>query len=445
MARGAGSSSASAARRSSRRATSDRPPSPGSRAIRLAVASPMPLEAPVIRAVIALIARHSTGAPFDLSSARRTRLDTGTLTAPGWRVGSRHNGGRPGTRRRTAAELRAAPGRRLVRVRPAARVRRRGLRGGRGRARPRRRPRLDARPDGPDGAHGPRPAPRRDLPPAGDHLRDLRPERRRPRPALPARPRPADHPRQRMGGDRGRPEAADPGSQRLPRRHVPRPRDRSRGDRPLGAGARLARVPPRRPRDPPARWHLLPRRRMRPRPRRRWPLEGARGQRPHPLGDLLRAREPPGDDPACPGDVHRLSGATGGSLPAAAPERAPRGRAGARARADRGRLDARAGEQRLLRALVPRPADGRRAGRGHRPRRPRRHLLHAHHRGALASRRDLPPPRRRLHRSARVPSRLAARRARADPRLPGGHGRRWRTRSAPGSPTTRPSTAACPR
>ena len=98
------------------------------------------------------------------------------------------------------------------------------------------------------------------------------------------------------------------------------------------------------------------------------------------------------------------------------------------------------GEQRLLRALVHRPPDGRRAGRGRGPRRPRRHLLHAHDRGPRPRRRDLPPPRRRLHRPARVPARLAARRPGPDPRLPRRARWRSRTRSAPGSPTTRPST-----
>ena len=44
--------------------------------------------------------------------------------------------------------------------------------------------------------------------------------------------------------------------------------------------------------------------------------------------------------------------------------------------------------------------------------------LHADHRGPGAGGRDLPPPRRRLHRPARVPTRLAARRSRPDPRLP---------------------------
>ena len=87
---------------------------------------------------------------------------------------------------------------------------------------------------------------------------------------------------------------------------------------------------------------------------------------------------------------------------------------------------------------------GDRAGRGHRSRRARRGLLHAHDGRAAARARDLPPARRRLHRPARVPPRLAARAS------PGWSGpiapAPWRspTRSAPASPTTRRSTTTCP-
>ena len=59
----------------------------------------------------------------------------------------------------------------------------------------------------------------------------------------------------------------------------------------------------------------------------------------------------------------------------------------------------------LLRALVPRPADGRDAGRGQRPRRLRRRPgLHAHDRRPRAGRRDLPPDRRPVPRSRGVPA-----------------------------------------
>ena len=57
-----------------------------------------------------------------------------------------------------------------------------------------------------------------------------------------------------------------------------------------------------------------------------------------------------------------------------------------------------------------------------RSRGPRRRLLHANHRGTPARAHDLPAPRRRLHRPARVPARLGAGRARPRSRLPRGHG-----------------------
>ena len=53
----------------------------------------------------------------------------------------------------------------------------------------------------------------------------------------------------------------------------------------------------------------------------------------------------------------------------------------------------------------------------------RRRLLHAHDQRARPRLRHLPPARRRVHRPARVPSRLAARRPGPDPRLPRRHGR----------------------
>ena len=49
-----------------------------------------------------------------------------------------------------------------------------------------------------------------------------------------------------------------------------------------------------------------------------------------------------------------------------------------------------------LRARLPGPPDGRRAGRGPRPPVPGRSGVDAHHRGPAAGRRDLPPHRRRL-------------------------------------------------
>ena len=72
----------------------------------------------------------------------------------------------------------------------------------------------------------------------------------------------------------------------------------------------------------------------------------------------------------------------------------------------------------LLRALVPRAADGDRDRRGAGPRRAPQPRLHPHDERAGARRRDLPAHRRRLPRSARVQRRLAARRRRAAQRVP---------------------------
>ena len=92
--------------------------------------------------------------------------------------------------------------------------------------------------------------------------------------------------------------------------------------------------------------------------------------------------------------------------------------AGRRGGADRRGADARRVQLRVFRARVPRAADGRRAGRGPGPLRPERHRLHAHDARPEARARDLPPGRRRLPRSARVPAGLDARRAGAVRRVP---------------------------
>ncbi len=98
---------------------------------------------------------------------------------------------------------------------------------------------------------------------------------------------------------------------------------------------------------------------------------------------------------------------------------------------DRGAADPGRLQQRLLRAQLPRPADGRRAGRGPGPLRQGRHRVHAHHPGAAAGGCDLPAAGRRLPRPRGLPRRFDARRARADvglPRRPGDAGQRGRHR-----------------
>ena len=58
----------------------------------------------------------------------------------------------------------------------------------------------------------------------------------------------------------------------------------------------------------------------------------ARGQRPDPVGDLVRRREPPGDDARVPRAVRRAPGASGLRLPGPAPAGVARDRADAASR-----------------------------------------------------------------------------------------------------------------
>ncbi len=147
-------------------------------------------------------------------------------------------------------------------------------------------------------------------------------------------------------------------------------------------------VPARRP---------LPRRRHRPRARRRRHVPRARGQRPQPERHLLRAREPGRDDRACCPRVfgdHAVRPVDHyGSI--AARRAAPRARRRAATRPRVVVLTPGVVQLGLLRARVPGPPDGRRAGRGSRPRGRRPRGVHAHHARAGARRRDLPPHRRR--------------------------------------------------
>ena len=95
-------------------------------------------------------------------------------------------------------------------------------------------------------------------------------------------------------------------------------------------------------------------------------------------------------------------------------------RAGFRVRrSDRRAADPRRLQLGLLRAFVPGRQARHRSGRGPRSVRQGRHRLHADDAGAEARRRDLPPRRRRLPRSADLPPGLDARRRRPDVGLPG--------------------------
>ena len=147
------------------------------------------------------------------------------------------------------------------------------------------------------------------------------------------------------------------------------------------------------------------------------PVRGARRQPARAERRLLHAVEPEGHEADLPGAVPQVRRPADRAVqPGAAVDAAL---AGARRpqRPDDRAADARRLQLGLLRARLPGPADGHRAGRGPRPRRPRQHRLHADDQGAAAGRRDLPPRGRRLPRSAGVPRRLGARRRRAVQRL----------------------------
>ena len=169
------------------------------------------------------------------------------------------------------------------------------------------------------------------------------------------------------------------------------------------------RVPPRRLRV--GRGH-------RPGPRRGRRLRGARGQPARAERRVLHAGQPAGDEAGLPAASSRAT-ASARSITTASSCSARCGRwRRAAERPDHRRAHARRPQLRLLRAHLPRPADGRRAGRGPRPVRARQRGLHADHRRAAPRRRHLSPRRRRLHRSAGLPARLAARRRRPVQRLP---------------------------
>ncbi len=89
-------------------------------------------------------------------------------------------------------------------------------------------------------------------------------------------------------------------------------------------------------------------------------------------------------------------------------------------RADRRAAHAGHLQFRLLRALLPRPLDGHRDRRRPGSRGERRRRLHEDDQGPEARGRHLPPHRRRLPRSHRLPQGLRARRARPRRRLPQG-------------------------
>ena len=195
--------------------------------------------------------------------------------------------------------------------------------------------------------------------------------------------------------------------------------------------------------------HLLAHRRHRHRPRRQprrqRQLLRARGQPARAQRRELHAREPQDDDAALSRAVQPAPGGAGGALSRPAARDPALGGAAGGERADRRRAHAGHVQQRLLRACLPGPADGHRAGRGPGPVRQGQLRLHADDAGPEAGRRDLPPGRRRLPRSARLPRRLDARLRRPARRPTAPATSRSPTPSAPASPTTSRSTRTCRR
>ena len=160
------------------------------------------------------------------------------------------------------------------------------------------------------------------------------------------------------------------------------------------------------------------RQRHRPDPRRRRRVPGARGQRAGALRCLLRDDQPPGDRGGAARDLRRAPDPAGRRLPAEAAHRAARRRTGRCHRPQRRRADPRRLQRRLLRARAAGPHDGRRAGRGPRPRVPPRPRDDAYDAGPRAGARDLPPRRRRVPRPGALPQQLAARLLRPAQRRP---------------------------
>ena len=218
----------------------------------------------------------------------------------------------------------------------------------------------------------------------------------------------------RMGHPARRARAARQGHQPLHPRHLRPARDPQGRHRAGGPGVPEPGVPAGDERPESAARHLRAYRRHRHRAGRSRHLLRARGQCPHALRRLLHAGEPGDHAAAVSGTVRPPPRGAGRELSRRAagdPEiggARDRERRSDRRAAHAGRL-----QLRLLRALLPGRQARRRAGRRPRPLRQGRGRVHAHHRGAQARRRDLSADRRRLPRSARVPARFRARRARA--------------------------------
>ena len=287
---------------------------------------------------------------------------------------------------------------RRISARPSLR---RDVRGGRAAASAHagavRRP-ADAHRRGP-GAAGGGPGPQ--LPRPGRHLLP-----RRRGVGLPARPDPAADPGGRVGTRRSGRRAAGTRAGGVPRRRLRAGRGGpGRGGAALAAH-HLGQLLPAGARHPPAERRADPPRRDRPRPRPGGRPAGARGQPAGAVRNVLCGGEPADHGARLPRAVPGAAGAAGRLLPGAAARRAAAVGAGRRRGAHRGAAHPWRAQPGLLRARLPGPQDGHRAGRGPGPVLPRARPLHAQHRGAAAGGRRLPAGQRRLPRPGALPARL---------------------------------------
>ena len=139
----------------------------------------------------------------------------------------------------------------------------------------------------------------------------------------------------------------------------------------------LQALPPADDRRQGAARRLRQRHGHRPGPAARRPVRGARGQPAGAERRVVHAVEPQGDEADLPDAVPQVRRPADRALQPGAALDAALARARRLRRADDRAADAGRLQLGLLRARLPGAADGHRAGRGPRPRRPRQHRLHA--------------------------------------------------------------------
>src|SRR5580700_459517 len=236
----------------------------------------------------------------------------------------------------------------------------------------------------------------------------------------PVRRHPTHHLGQGMGDRAARPRAAHEGHQRVHQGRLWPPRHPQGQGRPRSPGLPESGFPPGDERPEGAARHLRPCRRHRHRAGRRRDLLCARGQCAHTVRRLLHAGEPRDHAAAVSGIVLALPHCAGRKLSRRTLGDVEIDRADVGAgRADHRAANARRLQFRLLRAFVSGRQARHRTGRRPRPHHQIRRRLYAHDRGLETRRRHLPPHRRRFSRSAGVPPRQRARRARPDVGLSG--------------------------